>query len=254
VSTAPRGSVTQRIRAAIPPEPLPAQVARLLLEYLLAGNIAPGSRLPSERQLAEDIGVGRSVVREALKPLGLLGLLEVRQGDGTYLKTVESELLPRVIEWSLLLVGRRTADLAEARLYLEVVTAALAAERRDASDLRALSGALDDMRTAAGNEEFVAADVAFHLAVAQAGKNSVMSGILRNIEALLRAWIGKVIGAAPDRTPSYLEHLPVYEAIASADPAGAGAAMRVHLDAAAGRLRAALDSETPGVIMTTESS
>ena len=90
-------------------EPLPAQVARLLLDYLLAGNVRPGTRLPSERRLAEELGVGRSVVREALKSLGLLGLVEVRQGDGTYLRRIESDLLPRVIEWGLLL-GREGSD------------------------------------------------------------------------------------------------------------------------------------------------
>ena len=115
---------------------------RLLLDYLLAGNVSPGTRLPSERQLAEELGVGRSVVREALKSLGLLGLVEVRQGDGTYLRRVESELLPRVIEWGLLLGERRTADLIEARQHLEVVTAQLAAARRDDDDVAALAAAL----------------------------------------------------------------------------------------------------------------
>lgn len=229
---------------AVPAEPLPTQVARLLLDYLLAGNVSPGTRLPSERQLAEALGVGRSVVREALKSLGLLGLVEVRQGDGTYLRRVESELLPRVIEWGLLLGERRTSDLIEARQHLEVITAELAAARRTDADLEALAAALDGMRDAGGDvDAFVTQDIAFHLAVAAAADNTVLSGVLRSIQSLLRVWITRVIRAASDSAPSYAEHLPVYQAIAGQDPAAAGAAMRAHLDAAAGRLRAALAAE-----------
>ena len=78
------------------------EIARRLLDYFLSGEVEPGERIPSERRLAESLGVGRSLVREALKSLHLLGLLEVRQGDGTYLKRTDSELLPQVIEWGLL--------------------------------------------------------------------------------------------------------------------------------------------------------
>jgi GntR family transcriptional repressor for pyruvate dehydrogenase complex len=227
-----------------PAEPLPTRVARLLLDYLLAGNVAPGTRLPSERQLAETLGVGRSVVREALKSLGLLGLVEVRQGDGTYLRRAESELLPRVIEWGLLLGERRTSDLIEARQHLEVLTAGLAARRRTEADLAALTAALDGMRDAGGDIElFVAQDVAFHLAVAAAAGNTVLCDVLRGIQALLRVWITRVIRAADDSAPSYREHLPVYEAIAAQDPDRAAEAMRAHLSAAARRLGAALDQE-----------
>lgn len=225
-------------------EPLPAQVARLLLDYLLAGNISPGARLPSERRLAEELGIGRSVVREALKSLGLLGLIEVRQGDGTYVKQLESELLPKVIEWGLLLGERRTLDLVEARQHLEVITAQLAAARRDEPDLVALREALQGMQAAEGDiETFVSYDVAFHLRVAEAAGNTVLSAVLINIQSLLRVWITRVISDAGQSTPSYLEHVPVYDAIVNRDPAAAGAAMQAHLDAAARRLRSALQKQ-----------
>jgi GntR family transcriptional regulator, transcriptional repressor for pyruvate dehydrogenase complex len=225
-------------------EPLPAQVARLLLDYLLAGNVSPGTRLPSERRLAEELGVGRSVVREALKSLGLLGLIEVRQGDGTYVKQLESELLPRVIEWGLLLGERRTLDLVEARQHLEAITAQLAAARRSDSDLVALQDSLHGMKAAEGDiETFVGHDVAFHLRIAEAAGNSVLSTVLTNIQSLLRVWITRVIRDAGQSNPSYLEHVPVYQAIVNRDPAAAGAAMQAHLDAAARRLRAALQNK-----------
>ena len=65
-------------------EPLATEIARRLVDYLLAGGVEPGERMPSERQLAQAFGVGRSAIREALKALTLLGLVEVRHGDGTY--------------------------------------------------------------------------------------------------------------------------------------------------------------------------
>src|SRR5687767_8674020 len=87
------------------------EVARRLLDYLLAGEMKTGMRLPPERKLAEALGVGRTVVREALKSLTLLGLIEVRQGDGNYVRATESSLLPQAIEWGLLLGAKRTRDL-----------------------------------------------------------------------------------------------------------------------------------------------
>ena len=71
---------------ALPRESPVTDVARALLSQLLNGQLTPGTRLPSERQLAQTLAVGRSAIREALKALDVLGLIEVRQGDGTYLK------------------------------------------------------------------------------------------------------------------------------------------------------------------------
>ena len=76
------------------PEPISSEVTRRLLDYLISGQVQPGERLPSERQLAETLGVGRSHVRQAIKSLTVLGLVDARQGDGTYLKRTDSPLLP----------------------------------------------------------------------------------------------------------------------------------------------------------------
>jgi GntR family transcriptional repressor for pyruvate dehydrogenase complex len=225
-------------------EALPSQVARRLLDYILAGTVRPGMKLPSERQLVEALGVGRSVVREALKSLGLLGILEVRQGDGTYVRHLESELLPKVVEWGLLLGEQRTLDLVEARQHIELVTARLAAERRDEADLKAMEEGLDAMqRSRSDAAAFVAADVAFHLAVARAAKNTVLSDVLASVQSLLQVWVTRVIRAAGDSQPSFLEHVPVYKAILAQDATAAVRAMQVHLGAARERLMAALDTE-----------
>lgn len=200
--------------------------------------------MPSERQLAESFGVGRFVVREALKSLGLLGLLEVRQGDGTYVRSPDSSLLPRVVEWGLLVGEQRTSDLVETRQHLEPVTARLAAERRSDGQLADIRGHLHGMRDAGDNDLFVDADVAFHLSIAAATGNTVLSNMLGSISSLLNVWIRNVVEAAESTEPSYLEHVPIYDAIAARDPEAASDAMRVHMDGASCRLNAAIEAHS----------
>jgi GntR family transcriptional regulator, transcriptional repressor for pyruvate dehydrogenase complex len=202
----------------------------------VSGEYAPGQRLPSERTLAESLGVGRSLIREALKALTLLGLIEVRPGDGTYLRRRPSNLLPESFEWGLLLGENQIEDVIEARRELEVVLAGLAARRRDENDIAELRVLLDRMRDATEPTEFVAADVAFHLRVAESARNSVLRSMLGGTQSLLHAWISRVIAAAGDTTQSYVEHVPVFEAIQLGSSAAARKAIRQHLDLAGARL------------------
>lgn len=223
-------------------EPVATQVARKLVEYLLSGAVEPGTRMPSERQLAEAFGVGRSAMREAIKALSLIGLVEVRQGDGTYLRKADSALLPEVIEWGLLLGERRTMDLVEARQEIEIILAGLAARRRTERDIEDLTILLERMEQAAPTA-FVEADVQFHMRLAAASGNLVLRDIHASVQALLRAWISRVLASGESRLPSYLEHVPILEAVVAGDPEAAQHAMAAHMSSAAGRLLATLENE-----------
>ncbi|MBE1878544.1 FadR family transcriptional regulator [Myceligenerans sp. TRM 65318] len=223
------------------PEPPSSEVARALLDYILSGQVGPGQKLPSERQLSDALGVGRSVVREGIKSLGLLGLLEFRHGGGTYVRSSESDLLPRAIEWGLLLGERRVTDLVEARQHLEVLLAELAAVRRTDTQLSAIRAAKDRMDEARTTEQFVAADVDFHLAVATASNNSALANIHSSIASLLRVWIHRNIEAAGSFDRSRREHAPILDAIRDRDPVAAASAARAHMSAAGKRLRATID-------------
>jgi GntR family transcriptional repressor for pyruvate dehydrogenase complex len=224
-------------------EPVSAEIARKLLDYLLSGVLLPGDRLPSERELSRTFGVGRSAVRDALKPLTLLGIIDVRQGDGTYLRATESELLPKAVEWGLLLGERRALDLVEARRHIEVALATLAAQRRDEDDLRDMRRLLLRMEQARSDDEFIDADMEFHLRLAEAARNSVLSGILTNIRSLIQVWITRVTHAADSVAPSYQEHVPIMEAVEAKDAAAAAAAMAAHLDSAGAKLARTLEEE-----------
>ncbi|MCA9876631.1 MAG: FadR family transcriptional regulator [Thermomicrobiales bacterium] len=237
-------------------ETMSAEIARRLVDHLLSGNIAPGSRLPSERQLAEAFGVGRSAVREALAALSLIGLIEIRHGDGTYLKRADSPLLPQVVEWGLLLGEQHTADLIEARQRIEVVVAGLAAERRSESDLAVLEVCLARMgeQAAPGGDSaaFVDADVEFHLALAEAAGNSALRDVLASIQSLLRTWISRVLAEGYEQS-SYEEHVPIVTAVRAQDPEAAATAMDAHMRSAASRLQATLDRSTRGAHVHSES-
>jgi len=218
-------------------EPISTQVARRLVEFILSGQVEPGTRMPSERALAEAFGVGRSAMREALKALSLIGLVEVKQGDGTYLRKADSALLPELIEWGLLLGEQRTLDLVEARQEIEVVIAGLAARRRTDADIAELAAILTKMELAASLTAFVEADVQFHLRLAMAAGNSALRDIHSSVQALLRTWIARVVTASGDTLPSYSEHVPILDAVVRGDAPAAQLAMAAHMSSAASRLR-----------------
>lgn len=224
---------------------IPEQIIRTLTEYFFSGDFAGGSRLPSERQLAESLGVSRAAVREAIQSLGLLGVVEIRQGDGTYLKSSGSDILPRVIEWGLFLGERRIMDLVEARQQLEISLAGLAARRvseTEAHQLRALLARMDDCADAGA---FVEADIEFHSTIAQAARNTALADMLGNITSLLRVWMTRSLHAAGETASSNAEHRVIVEAILAKDARAAQAAMRRHLRNAERRLRRTL-ATVPG--------
>jgi GntR family transcriptional repressor for pyruvate dehydrogenase complex len=229
-------------------ETIATEIARKLLAYLLSGQISPGERIPSERTLSETLGVGRSVVREALKSLTVLGLIDVRQGDGTFLKRTDSELLPQAIEWGLLLGAKRITDLVEARHHLEVVLAGLAAERRSEADLVTLRQQLGLMEVATTPEEFVAADIAFHYAIADAAGNQSLLQIMRSIRGLLQVWISRVMQSAGSSRPTWEEHVGVLAAIDARDAEAARMAMEAHMNGATQRLETTLNEHGASAI------
>jgi GntR family transcriptional repressor for pyruvate dehydrogenase complex len=233
-------SALRRERRQTPSE----EVTQQLLGYLLSGQIRPGTRLPSERRLAERLGVGRSAVREAIKSLSLLGLLEVRQGSGAYLSGHTSDLLPRVLEWGLLLGEPSMRDIIELRHHLEVAAAGLAAERASTEAIQELRALVARMGEAGPDvPAYVDADLQFHLRLAQAGGNGVLASLISNIQSLTRVWATRVLEYAGETSSSLAMHKPIIDAVAAGDVEAARHAMEAHMQRATKRLRAALDAD-----------
>ncbi|MEN2742700.1 FadR/GntR family transcriptional regulator [Microbacterium sp. X-17] len=236
-STLPKFELAQR-------ESLESELTRKLMDYLVTAKLRPGDRLPSERDMAESLGVGRAALRAALKSLSVLGVLEQRMGAGTYMKNVASDLLPRVVEWGLLLGESKSQDVLEARQYLEVTLAGLAAERRTRDDVEKMRDLIARMAESSTDAAlYIDLDVAFHLAIADAARNTVLAGILRNLQSLLHAWATRVINAAGETETSLAVHIPILEAIEASDPDAARAAMSAHMERASRRFRAAILSQ-----------
>jgi DNA-binding FadR family transcriptional regulator/uncharacterized protein YgbK (DUF1537 family) len=216
------------------------EITQKLMEYLLSGNIKAGEKLPSERNLSEALGVGRSSLREALKALTLLGLLDVRTGNGTYLKKAESSLLPQIIEWGLLLGEKRTTDLIEARPFIDISIAKLAAQKRSSRDIEELRVIMDQLKFAKDNHNYVEADVSFHMKLAEIARNTVLRDILASIQSLLKTWILTVIESVGSTDFSYEEHYNIFKAVECGDVEGASIAMGKHTESATQRLKSAL--------------
>ena len=217
------------------------EVTELLLGYLLSGQVQPGTRLPAERRLAEQLGVGRSAVREALKSLSLLGLIDVRQGSGAYLNGHTSDLLPRVLEWGLLLGEPSMRDIIELRHHLEVTSAGLAAERASAEDVERLRQLITVMEEAGGDvPAYVEADLEFHLQLARAGGNGVVASLISTIGTLTRVWATRVLEHASETSSSLTMHQRIVDAVATGDVDATREAMEAHMERATRRLRAAL--------------
>jgi GntR family transcriptional regulator, transcriptional repressor for pyruvate dehydrogenase complex len=223
-------------------EPVPTEIAKGLIADLLSGASLPGDRLPSERELSSAIGVARSVVRDALRLLTLLGIIEVRQGNGSYYRATESELLPKVVEWGLLLGQRSTDEFIEARCCVEIALASLAAERRTEEDLLDLRSLLRKMEAASTTQDFIDADTAFHLRLAETAGNSVLAGILLSIRSLIQVWITRVTESAEFNVQSYEEHVRILAAIEEQDESRAATAMEAHLKSAAAKLIRVLEA------------
>lgn len=214
-----------------------SEVARRLMDLFTGGKIAPGTRLPPERQLAASLSVGRSAVREALAALEILGIVDVRPGSGTYLRGTASELLPQTLRWGLLIGDRNTAQLLELREGLEIFVVRLAAGRTDARLIERLRASVAKMRaTIEDLGAFAKADQEFHSALAEASGNSTLTDLLHVVRSLLQVYADRAVHDSGDAERAALEHEAVLEAVKSGDGDAAASAMAVHMATATARL------------------
>jgi GntR family transcriptional repressor for pyruvate dehydrogenase complex len=202
-----------------------------LKRYILAADILPGQRLPSERELAERLGVGRNSVREALKVLEAVGLVESRIGEGTFITAQTGTSIGRAIGFGLAAWGGAIMEILGARQIIEVEAARVAAENADEPDLRNLANELQRMEAAIGrSREYLAADMNFHRLVGKATHNAIVAQIIAGLIDLLEEVLREV---HTDQLPTSSEgpgtHRAVYEAITCRNPAAAGEMMRQHL-------------------------
>jgi GntR family transcriptional repressor for pyruvate dehydrogenase complex len=204
------------------------EAAERIQAHIQSAAWPPGSRIPSERELAKALNIGRSSIREALRVLQANDLIEIRPGEGTFVKQRGSPLSGERLR--SLLYDRDIADLYEARELLDVQIAALAAQRATAEDIRAIETTLE--RMAEGIEQgrcCVQEDFEFHMALTEAADNPVLAQIqellLKRVEPAVRQFL-----QVPGRLErSLAEHRAVLEAIRVGDAVASRQLMHTHL-------------------------
>jgi GntR family transcriptional repressor for pyruvate dehydrogenase complex len=194
-------------------------------------DLPAGTRVPSERELMKSLGVGRSTVREALNGLALLGLVEIRHGQGVFVTEKPPEQEIGTSELQKALMKGVTRDFIEARLVVEVEVARLAAERRTDADLQRIEETVEALKAKgdASVEEALEPATQFNQAVADAAHNEVLAGMIGSFVQLM-------VERGPDlyeregfRDWDVNEHTRIYEAIAAGDPDQAASRMREHI-------------------------
>ncbi|MEK4120462.1 FadR/GntR family transcriptional regulator [Paenibacillus sp. FSL W8-0919] len=226
-------------------------VGEHLLQQIREGHLKPGQKLPSVVELAAAYGVGRSTIREAVSALKAMGWVDVRQGGGTYVKTVlPSE--PRSGADLLFQGAESLIELLEVRKVLESGTASLAAERRTEQDLVRMRDALSQMEHGLkvnDTGEGERADVAFHMAIAAASGNTLLIQLMESLSDRLTDTIQKsreLWFYKEQSTAARLltEHQMIFDAIERQDQEQAGERIAAHLTKVEQVLRSGLASES----------
>ncbi|ADY55979.1 transcriptional regulator, GntR family [Syntrophobotulus glycolicus DSM 8271] len=199
------------------------------------GHLKPGDRLPSERDLAERLQVSRASVREALSALEMMGLLEIRSGEGTYIKQVNIDSVVAPLAWGVSMDKNSVLELLEVRKILETRAAGLAAERAENEELREIRETLEEMQdNLAAGKLGDGADHIFHHAVARATKNHIlvqlMNAISETMFQALKTFRLKLDEVEGWQERLYEEHEGIYQAILAKDQEKAALLMLEHLE------------------------
>jgi GntR family transcriptional repressor for pyruvate dehydrogenase complex len=213
-------------------ERLYEQIVQQIEQRIVAGELKVGDQLPSERELADQFAVSRTAVREAIKALREKGLVEIYMGRGTFITNGTSDLVRHTLD--LLMKFDSTngfMNMVEVREIIEPEIAALAATRITDEYIATMQEAMDKMEAAMDNvEEFVEADLDFHLALAEATQNPIIPALLDPIINLLRKQ--RILTTLIEGVAQHgqTNHKIIIEAMKLRDPDAAREAMRRHLE------------------------
>lgn len=200
-------------------------------DMIVSGELRPGDRLPREKELSERLGLSRNSLREAVKALSMIRILDVRQGDGTYVTSLSPPLLLEALSFVVDFHGdAQVLELLEVRRILEPAATAMACGRVDDGGVRDLYTLLDDVTEDVSVEKLVEGDLEFHRRIAQASGNAYLASLLDSLSgrtARARIWRGVTQAQAVSRTLS--EHRAIVDAIAARQPEVARSWATVHV-------------------------
>ena len=228
------------IGSSIPVKPIrkksvPEAVIQEIRSLIDAGHLVPGSKLPGERELAQMMNVSRPSLREALKVLSLLGVIENRPGSGTFLATASDQWSIEPFSILFLLKKSTLFEIFDARKILEGGVAALAASNRTDEDLKAMEETLEKMRLNLGKpEKYTKLETEFHRTIIEAAGNLVIADLMKKVYKLLKETRDRIYEKYSSRIRAYRDqdyknHETIYNAIKTGDAQMAAKAMADHL-------------------------
>ncbi|MEE3420070.1 MAG: FadR/GntR family transcriptional regulator [Lachnospiraceae bacterium] len=211
------------------------RLTRYFADQMLSGRLKKGDQIPNDRELAATMGVGRTTIREALKVLDIMGMIDIRPGQGTFITGQENDFFMIPISWSLFMNASQIDQILEVRDTLEEKAASLAALHRVPQKMARLEAIMKEMSSAheAGDlSVFSDTDTRFHAAIADLSENDIIYALGQTISNLIHQVSGTGLTTPAQMEESYLEHQRIYETIRIGDTAEARAAMHDHLQRA----------------------
>ena len=217
----------QKIKIEKPVDKIIGQIKSLISN----GEIKPGDKLPSERALADHLGIGRSHVREAILKLEFYGILKTYPQSGTFVSGIGIVALEELISNVLNLEEHDFRSLVETRILLEKQAAYLAAMRRTNADIASISNALRAYEKKTKNgQQAVEEDLLFHIKIAEASKNNVLKSLMMIITPdIVKNYINLNVCDDLNFNKTLKEHQAILESIINQDSEGASNAMALHL-------------------------
>ncbi len=195
-----------------------------------SGAFQPGDRLPPISEMAKSLGVGQPTIREALKQLEVVGILEIKHGSGVYVRKGQDVLLVSNPVFGGVPSKKLMVDLIEARIPVESTSAVLAAQSRTSEQLQNMTALLAEAGSNLDNDEVLnAANMGFHREIAVASHNVVLGQIQDVLTTLFQREQGSILNIYGSREKDHEEHLGILEAIAKQDPDLARERMVAHL-------------------------
>lgn len=215
---------------------LPNLVNRLILHFadeIIEGKIKKGDQIESDRELAKRMNVGRSALREALKVLQVMGMIDIRPGQGSYISKETTNFFEVPLAWSLFMNDKQIYDILQVRIMLEEKAAELASFSVNKEKLAKLDRIMADIEKAYNEEDihtFLELDLEFHITIAEASGNSVILLQILTIQNLLKRISRTGMQSKEDVEKIYHEHLDVYKYIKSGKGDHARASMKSHME------------------------
>lgn len=225
---------------------LSEEIVTRLLTLIKEKELRPGDKLPPERELATTMNVSRPSLREALRALSIMNIVEIRQGDGTYITSLDPGLLVEHLEFVFALDDSTLVELFEARKILETEIAALAAQRITDEELKELETCLaKSIESVEDQEAFLQADLELHAKITEAARNPILSRIMASISQLGLVSRRRTVEIPGVRPQSLKDHQAIVAALKARNPEDAREAMLQHLSNVEERLKQLASIEEP---------